>query len=108
MTGSWGTLLFLGALLDLGVDFHDLEHDLKRLSLDEYHLHISKQQRAHIAGTKFDVHLEEDHHHDESEHDGHERRENDHLGRPPDSQQVPVSDQQGVANERQSPSPGFW
>lgn len=60
--------MFLGALLDLGMDFHRLEHDLEKLGLDDYHLHVSKQQRAHIAGTKFDVHLEDDHHHDESKH----------------------------------------
>jgi pyridinium-3,5-bisthiocarboxylic acid mononucleotide nickel chelatase len=65
--------MFLGALLDLGADFQRLEHDLEKLGLDGYHLHVSKQQRAHIAGTKFDVHLEEDHHHDESQPDEHER-----------------------------------
>ena len=64
--------MFLGALLDLGVDFHRLEHDLEKLGLDGYHLHVSKQQRAQIAGTKFDVHLEDDHHHDDSKHDEHE------------------------------------
>ena len=64
--------MFLGALLDLGVDFHRLEQDLEKLGLDGYHLHVSKQQRAQIAGTKFDVHLEDDHHHDESKHDEHE------------------------------------
>jgi hypothetical protein len=66
--------MFLGALLDLGVDFHHLEHELEMLGLDGYHLHLSKQQRAHIAGTKFDVQLEDDHHHDESRHGG-----NDHA-----------------------------
>jgi uncharacterized protein (TIGR00299 family) protein len=71
--------MFLGALLDLGVDFHRLEHDLEKLGVDGYHLYISKQQRAHIAGTKFDVHLEDDHHHDESEHDKHHHgREHGH------------------------------
>ena len=64
--------MFLGALLDLGVDFHRLEQDLEKLGLDGYHLHVSKQQRAQIAGTKFDVHLEDDHHHDESKHDEHD------------------------------------
>jgi hypothetical protein len=63
--------MFLGALLDLGVDFHQLEHELEKLDLDGYHLHLSKQQRAHIAGTKFDVHLEDDHHHDEPGHPKH-------------------------------------
>jgi hypothetical protein len=55
--------MFIGALLDLGVDFRALEQELKKLKLDEYHLHVSRQQRGGIAGTKFDVHLEDDHHH---------------------------------------------
>jgi uncharacterized protein (TIGR00299 family) protein len=63
--------MFLGALLDLGVDFHRLEHDLEKLGLDDYHLHVSKQQRSHIAGTKFDVHVEDDCHHEESNHNEH-------------------------------------
>src|SRR4026208_2063597 len=69
--------MFLGALLDLGVDFHQLEHDLEKLGLDGYDLHVSKQQRAQIAGTKFDVHLEDDHHHDDSEHTEH-HHDHDH------------------------------
>jgi hypothetical protein len=64
--------MFLGAMLDLGVDFHRLEQELEGLGLDGYHLHTSKQQRAHIAGTKFDVHLEEDHHHDTSGNAAHD------------------------------------
>lgn len=54
--------MFVGALLDLGLNFRDLERELKKLNLDEYHLHISRGQKAHIEGTKFDVHLEHDHH----------------------------------------------
>ncbi len=50
--------MFLGALLDLGVDFRELERGLKRLKLDGYHLHAGRGQKGSIAGIKFDVHLE--------------------------------------------------
>ena len=66
--------MFIGALLDLGVDFKQFERELAKLGLDEYHLHVSRQQRSHVAGTKFDVHLEEsgEHHHlDEGHAQGH-------------------------------------
>lgn len=60
--------MFLGALIDLGADFHRIEEELGKLGLDEYHLHISRQARSGIEGTKFDVHLEHEHHH--HDHDG--------------------------------------
>ena len=63
--------MFLGALLDLGVDFHRFEHELEKLGLREFHLHVSRQERAHIAGTKFDVHLAHDHGHHHDEGHGH-------------------------------------
>jgi uncharacterized protein (TIGR00299 family) protein len=66
--------MFIAALLDLGLDFHCFEHELEKLGLDEYHLHVSRQQRGCIAGTKFDVHLEHEHHHPQAEphrHDEH-------------------------------------
>ena len=49
--------MFIGALLDLGVDVVQLERELEKLGLREYHLHVSRQERGAIAGTKFDVHL---------------------------------------------------
>lgn len=63
--------MFIGAMIDLGVDFHQLEGELRKLGLDGYHLHISRQQRSQIAGTKFDVHVEEcgDHCHEGEKHD---------------------------------------
>ncbi len=67
--------MFLGALLDLGLDAHKLERELKKLKLDGYHLHISRQQKSSIAGIKFDVHLAHDHEHGHShvhEHHVHE------------------------------------
>ena len=61
--------MFIGALMDLGVDAHQFEHELERLPLDGYHVHISRQQKSGIAGTKFDVHLSGDHdHHHDHEH----------------------------------------
>src|SRR3954462_96170 len=61
--------MFIGAMLDLGVDFHELEHELEKLKLEEYHLHASRKQKANIEGVKFEVHLEHGHeHHDEKEH----------------------------------------
>jgi len=68
--------MFLGALIDLGVDGRQLERELAKLHLGGYHLHISRGQKAAIAGIKFDVHVtdeehEEDHAHSHS-HAGHE------------------------------------
>jgi pyridinium-3,5-bisthiocarboxylic acid mononucleotide nickel chelatase len=68
--------MFIGALLDLGVDARQFGRELENLGLDEYHLHVSKQERQHIAGTKFDVHVEGDPHHDH----GHTVHEADRSG----------------------------
>jgi len=68
--------MFLGALLDLGVDAHRFEHELEKLGVEGFHLHISRQEKSGIAGVKFDVHLAEDHDHDH-EH-GHEHAHSHH------------------------------
>ena len=64
--------MFIGALLDLGVDAAQFERELEKLGLREYHLHVSRQERGAIAGTKFDVHLTTSpahvHSHGEGEH----------------------------------------
>jgi len=66
--------MFIGALIDLGVDAHRLERELKKLKLEGHHLHVARKQKSGIEGVKFDVHLEEvrrhghEHHH---EHDPH-------------------------------------
>ncbi len=49
--------MFIGAMIDLGVDAHAFEHELEKLGMHEYHLHVSRQERGSVAGTKFDVHL---------------------------------------------------
>jgi pyridinium-3,5-bisthiocarboxylic acid mononucleotide nickel chelatase len=55
--------MFIGAMLDLGLDFNQLERELAKLGLGGYHLHVSRQQRSSITGTKFDVHLDQSHSH---------------------------------------------
>ena len=47
--------MFIGALLDVGLDYEHLESELRKLNLDGYHLHVSRAKRAQIEGTKFDV-----------------------------------------------------
>ena len=55
--------MFLGALIDLGVDARALEHELEKLKLDGWHVHVARGQKANIAGVKFDVRLEHAHTH---------------------------------------------
>jgi len=50
--------MFLGALIDLGVDAGKLERELRKLKLGGYHLHVAREQRSGIAGVKVDVHLD--------------------------------------------------
>lgn len=66
--------MFVAALIDLGVDDRKLERELKKMKLDGYHLHVSRQHKSAIEGVKFDVHLahEHDHHHDHGHAHGHE------------------------------------
>jgi pyridinium-3,5-bisthiocarboxylic acid mononucleotide nickel chelatase len=73
--------MFLGALLDLGVDARKLERELKKLKLDGYHLHVTRQQKSGIEGIKLDVHLANahDHHHDHSHAHHHHLPGHDHL-----------------------------
>jgi len=74
--------MFLGAMLDLGVDFHKLEQELAKLQLQGYHLHATRRQKANIEGVKFDVHLahEHGHHHDgrDAQSDGHDDHDHGH------------------------------
>ncbi len=77
--------MFIGALLDLGVDAHKLERELKKLKLDGWHLHIARQQKSGIEGVKLDVHLagahdhHHGHHHDHGHEHHHEGHEHDHA-----------------------------
>ena len=60
--------MFLGALIDLGVNPQKLGRELGKLKLDGYHLHVGDQEKHGIAGIKVDVHLETDHHEHDHEH----------------------------------------
>ncbi len=71
--------MFLGAMLDLGVSFADLQQALLALHLPGYHLHADRGTKGTISGIKLDVHTEaadEDHeahahlHHRDHEHSG--------------------------------------
>jgi pyridinium-3,5-bisthiocarboxylic acid mononucleotide nickel chelatase len=53
--------MFIGAMIDLGVNPQKLGRELEKLKLDGFHLHVSEQERQGIAGIKFDVHLAHDH-----------------------------------------------
>src|SRR5436190_1516351 len=71
--------MFVGAVLDLGVDAQQLERELGRLGLGGYHLHTSRGHKASIEGVKFDVHLEEQHSHQHQQSD-HEHHAHNHSG----------------------------
>jgi pyridinium-3,5-bisthiocarboxylic acid mononucleotide nickel chelatase len=62
--------MFVGALIDLGVDFDQLQSELRKLPLPDYHLHCARRQKALIAGVKFDVHLRHLHEHPHTHPDG--------------------------------------
>jgi len=65
--------MFLGAMIDLGVDAARLREELAKLRLDGYHLHVSRGQKSLISGIKFDVHLHHEHGHEHhGEENGHE------------------------------------
>jgi pyridinium-3,5-bisthiocarboxylic acid mononucleotide nickel chelatase len=57
--------MFLGALIDLGVEAARLETELAKLCVSGYHLHVGRETRGGMAGTRFAVHLEAEHHHHE-------------------------------------------
>src|ERR1043166_5612990 len=71
--------MFIGALLDLGVDAKRLDAELRKLKLEGYHLHVRRGQKASISGTKFDVHVTK--HDDGHEHHDHEDEEASEIGR---------------------------
>jgi pyridinium-3,5-bisthiocarboxylic acid mononucleotide nickel chelatase len=60
--------MFVGALIDLGVDARKLERELNKLKLGGYRLCVTRKQKSGIRGIKFDVHLTgaHAHHHDEN------------------------------------------
>ncbi len=76
-SGASGDML-LGALIDLGLDSHFLEHELEKLKLPEhFHLHTSREERHGISGIRFQVH-DHDHGHDHGHHHPHEESGHSH------------------------------
>ena len=75
--------MFLGAMIDLGVEVKHLERELDRLGLHGYRLSVERRQNGNIQGVKFDVITEADHspdlHHHHPHGDDHgPRRHADH------------------------------
>ena len=64
--------MFLGAMLDLGVEFEALESELQKLKLEGYTLSANRRQKCAIDGVKFDVHLADGCQSDHSHSHGHE------------------------------------
>jgi len=54
--------MFVGALLDLGLDFNFLKKELKKLGLKGYSLKVLKENRHHVSGTRFVVNLAKQEH----------------------------------------------
>ena len=72
--------MFIGALIDLGVDARKLERELAKLKLGGYHLHVARQHKSAIEGVKFDVHLAGAHEHRHEHAHGHSHHDPDHHG----------------------------
>jgi pyridinium-3,5-bisthiocarboxylic acid mononucleotide nickel chelatase len=82
--------MHLGAMIDAGVDPDYLISELKKLNLGGYKLHINREKRKSIEGTKVDVILDNDphtHHHDHhphrhDDHSHHHHSSDDHHSHP--------------------------
>lgn len=66
--------MHLGAMIDAGVDPDHLLSELKKLPLTGYKLHISRDQRKSIEGTRVDVILDGEH----KGHNNHHNHDHDH------------------------------
>lgn len=55
--------MFLGLLLDLGVNQQQLEQELAKLPISGYQLEVGREQRHGIEGCRVQVFCEETHHH---------------------------------------------
>jgi hypothetical protein len=57
--------MFMGAMLDLGVELRQVEQELAKISLGGYHLHTYRAKRCEIEGVRFEVHIGHDHPHEQ-------------------------------------------
>lgn len=55
--------MVLGALVDAGVDLHELESELRKLNLEGWEISAEKVQRKAIRATRVNVETTESHHH---------------------------------------------
>jgi pyridinium-3,5-bisthiocarboxylic acid mononucleotide nickel chelatase len=53
--------MFLGAMIDLGLDPRALERELEKLGLAGWQLHVARGKKANIDGVKFEVRLSREH-----------------------------------------------
>ncbi|MFN0107771.1 MAG: nickel pincer cofactor biosynthesis protein LarC [Blastocatellia bacterium] len=94
--------MFIGALLDCGLDFDFLKTELAKLGVEGYELSLTRVDRSGINSAKFDVHLagevhhhhhhdhSHDHHHDHS-HEHHHHHDHSHEANPTSNIQHPTS-----------------
>jgi len=54
--------MMIGALIDAGYPIEDLRKALRSLPLEGYTLEATKEERNHLFGTRFKVHVAQDHH----------------------------------------------
>jgi len=73
--------MFLGALLDLGVDADALQCELAKLGVSGWHLHAERRTKSGLSGIWANVHLDHAHDHAHSHADGHSHHDehDDHL-----------------------------
>lgn len=60
--------MMVGALCDLGVEPAQLERELRKLGVGDFHMHVGRQSRRGIEGVKFDIHEGAHHHHHHGAH----------------------------------------
>src|SRR6185503_19495898 len=65
--------MFLGAMIDLGIDAQALQRELEKLKLNGWRLRATRAQKSNISGVKLDVLLEHEpnHQHTQSEDAAH-------------------------------------
>jgi uncharacterized protein (TIGR00299 family) protein len=68
----------LGAMLDLGIEKDYLISELKKLTLSGYHIHVKRDQRRGIEGTKIEVKLSHHKHKDNDSHKHHDHSSHKH------------------------------
>jgi uncharacterized protein (TIGR00299 family) protein len=72
--------MFLGAMIDLGVDANLLKQEIGKLGLDGYHITVARRDKANISGIKFDVHLLDDESDEKHGHDHGHSHSHEHEG----------------------------